>query len=184
MKFLHTIGDTVAGAVKSVADKNRRAAAVTRLKLVIKTEEDNANEAYIALGKYYYSRLRSEFNNETEPFCVIVDNASRRIDKAVAGIEKLTTQIDSAQEPTKAPAPATPVLSCAVLEEDAPKEPAGETADRPEAATQALPAQQEWNEWVHTVHLETADPSPEVTPEPEPEKADEVAQNFDPGIPW
>ena len=30
MEFLHTIGDTVAGAVKSVADKNRRAAAVSR----------------------------------------------------------------------------------------------------------------------------------------------------------
>ena len=144
MNFFHAIGDTVSGAVKSVADKNRRTAAVNRLKLVIKTEEDNANEAYIALGKYYYSRLRSEFNNDTEPFCVIVDNANQRIEKAVAGIEKLNGQEISAPN-QEIPAPS------AELPETPPEQPTDSSPGE-----DPLAARQEWNEWVHTVHMETA----------------------------
>ena len=208
MKLFHTIEDTVAGAVKNVTEKSRRTAVINRLRLVIKTEEDNADEAYIALGKYYYAQLRDELNNETEPFCEIIDQANHRIDKAVACIEKLkpaVAPVDKPKASVTVPVAESPISAAS---EDAVQELQPSLPSEPEeSAPTEIPVEQEWNEWVHTLHVETAPVADKaVSCEPETssdeisqpaqkdeiqndvaetsEKNDEVAQNFDQGIPW
>lgn len=87
--IFETIGHTLSGAVDYVVEKNRRAAQINRLKMVIRKEERAAEKAYIALGKYYYHTLRDELNAVTEPHCAAVDNATRRMDRAMSRLESM-----------------------------------------------------------------------------------------------
>lgn len=87
--IFETIGHTLSGAVDYVVEKNRRAAQINRLKMVIRKEERAAEKAYIALGKYYYHTLRDELNPITEPHCAAVDNATRRMDRAMSRLESM-----------------------------------------------------------------------------------------------
>lgn len=89
MSFLDTIGGSVSNAFKSVVEKNRRAALINRVKIVIKTEEQNAERAYIALGKYYYQNLRDETNGDTELYCELADRANRRLSRAGTRLTEL-----------------------------------------------------------------------------------------------
>ena len=86
--IFETIGHTLSGAVDYVVEKNRRAAQINRLKMVIRKEERAAEKAYIALGKYYHT-LRDELNPITEPHCAAVDNATRRMDRAMSRLESM-----------------------------------------------------------------------------------------------
>lgn len=90
--IFETIGHTLSGAVDYVVEKNRRAAQINRLKMVIRKEERAAEKAYIALGKYYYHTLRDELNPITEPHCAAVDNATRRMDRAMSRLESMCFQ--------------------------------------------------------------------------------------------
>ena len=89
MGFFDTIGGSVSSAFHSIMDKNRKAALINRVKIVIKAEEQNAERAYIALGKYYYQNLRDETNGDTEIYCEIADRANRRLSRATARLTEL-----------------------------------------------------------------------------------------------
>lgn len=90
MHILNSVRGSVSGAINFVVDKNRRISIINKVKHVIRDEEQRANEAYIALGKYYYHNLRNAENNETEFYCAEVDNAERRLQRAEQKLAELT----------------------------------------------------------------------------------------------
>ena len=89
MKLLKSVAENFTKAVDFVVEKNRKIALVNRIKTVIANEEKKKDQAYIALGKYYYRHLRETENESTEPFCAVVDNSNRRIDRALQKLEEL-----------------------------------------------------------------------------------------------
>ena len=93
-KVLESIGVSLSRAVEYVVDKNRKAAQINRLKLVIRNEEKISQKAYVALGKYYYHHLRDENDPVTEPHCNAIDHSSRRLDRAITRLEELCAQPD------------------------------------------------------------------------------------------
>lgn len=116
MKFLKTVADNFTKAVDFVVEKNRKIALVNRIKAVISNEEKKKDQAYIALGKYYYRNLRENENESTEPFCTIVDNSNRRIDRALQKLEEL---YEEEMEPyEECPACTGDCSSCAQQPED------------------------------------------------------------------
>lgn len=84
-----TAGEAVQDAVGVVAEKNRKNALANRLRTVIRCEEKAAERAYLALGRYYYHNLRDAGNTVTEPHCIDIEAAERRIDAAVEKLEAL-----------------------------------------------------------------------------------------------
>lgn len=96
--ILESIGMSISHAVDCVVEKNRRSAQINRLKLVIRREERISEKAYIALGKYYYHNLRDENDPVTEPHCVAVDQASRRLDRAITRLEDLFAKPEQTQD--------------------------------------------------------------------------------------
>ncbi len=90
--ILESIGMSISHAVDCVVEKNRRSAQINRLKLVIRREERISEKAYIALGKYYYHNLRDENDPVTEPHCAAVDQAARRMDRAITRLEEIFAQ--------------------------------------------------------------------------------------------
>ena len=93
-----TAGGAVQGAVKVVEEKNRRTALMNRLRTVIRCEEKAEERAYLALGRYYYHNLRDAENTVTEPYCIDIEAAQKRIDAAVEKLEALTREDDSEAE--------------------------------------------------------------------------------------
>ena len=59
MGIFSVIGNEVTKAVDYVVEKNRKAAMINRLRIVIKNERENTARAYVALGKYYMEHLRN-----------------------------------------------------------------------------------------------------------------------------
>lgn len=92
-----TAGGAVQGVVKVVEEKNRRTALMNRLRTVIRCEEKAEERAYLALGRYYYHNLRDAENTVTEPYCIDIEAAQKRIDAAVE-LEALTREGDSEAE--------------------------------------------------------------------------------------
>lgn len=90
MDFFKTAADSVSKAVNYVMDRNRKAAIINRLNIVIRNERDNQARAYVALGKYYYTRLRDSENEVTEPLCREAETAGRRLQRAYAKLDDLT----------------------------------------------------------------------------------------------
>ena len=73
MNLFESVSSNVTKAVGFVVEKNRKAAIMNRLRIVIKNERENEARAYVALGKYYYEHLRDSQNEETEHLCRAVD---------------------------------------------------------------------------------------------------------------
>ena len=94
MSILESVKGSVSGAINFVVDKNRKISLISKVKRVIHEEENKANQAYIALGKYYFHNLRDAENNETEFYCVEIDRAERRLQRAEMKLDELT-QYDS-----------------------------------------------------------------------------------------
>ena len=90
MSILHNVYQGVSSAVNLVVEKNRKNNLINRIKYVIREEETKANEAYIALGKYYFNHMRQQDNEETEFYCKAVEHANNRIDRALAKLDELT----------------------------------------------------------------------------------------------
>lgn len=90
MSLFYNLREGVFGAINYVVDKNRKISLINRVKSIIRTEEDHANQAYIELGKYYFHKLRDPQNAETEFFCQEVDYANRRISRAMMKLDELT----------------------------------------------------------------------------------------------
>lgn len=98
MGIMKSVRGGVSGALDFAVAKNRKYALVSKVKQVISEEEARANEAYIALGKYYYNNLRDAENNETEFYCAEVDNAERRMQRAELKLDELTTKKETEVE--------------------------------------------------------------------------------------
>ena len=96
--ILEAIGVSLSRAVEHVVDKNRKTAQINRLKLVIRNEERVSEKAYVALGKYYYHHLRDASDPITEPHCAAIDQASRRMDRAITRLEELCAQPECNEE--------------------------------------------------------------------------------------
>jgi hypothetical protein len=90
MKFFETMTDNVTKAVDFVVEKNRKAALINRIRIVIKNERENEARAYVALGKYYYEKLRDGKDEKTEPLCRSVDLSAAKIKKAFAKLDEIT----------------------------------------------------------------------------------------------
>lgn len=90
MSILHNVYRGFSSAVNLVVEKNRKNNLINRIKYVIREEETKANQAYIALGKYYFNHLRQEENEETEFYCKAVEYANNRIDRALTKLDELT----------------------------------------------------------------------------------------------
>lgn len=90
MGILHNVYQGFSSAVNLVVEKNRKNNLINRIKHVIREEETKANQAYIALGKYYFNHLRQEDNEETEFYCKAVEHANNRIDRALIKLDELT----------------------------------------------------------------------------------------------
>lgn len=90
--FFETVANGVTKTVDYVVEKNRRAALINRVKMVIRSEEKNIDQAYIQLGKYYFHKLRDPQNPDTEHFCRAIDHSNLRIDRAVTKLEELTCE--------------------------------------------------------------------------------------------
>ena len=89
MNVFKNVADSVTKAVDFVVDKNRRAAIINRLKIVIRNEKEIEARAYIELGKYYYENLRDPSNERTEPLCTAVENADRRLKRAFSKLDEM-----------------------------------------------------------------------------------------------
>lgn len=90
MRILHNVYQGFSSAVNLVVEKNRKNNLINRIKYVIRDEETKANQAYIALGKYYFNHMRQEDNEETEFYCKAVEHANNRIDRALTKLDELT----------------------------------------------------------------------------------------------
>lgn len=94
MDFFKNLSDAMLGAKDFVLEKNRKSALANRLRAVVKCEEQSAERAYLALGRYYYHNLRDASNPITEPNCIEIDAAEKRLDQAVAHLEKIYSEGD------------------------------------------------------------------------------------------
>lgn len=61
---VNTAVDTIACVTQTIVEKNRTNAKLNRLRIVMKSESELMNRAYIALGKQYYEMHKK---GETEP---------------------------------------------------------------------------------------------------------------------
>ena len=89
MNILHNMYQTVSYAMNLVVEKNRKNHLIHRIRQIIRQEQNKANEAYIALGKYYFEHLRQPENDETEYHCKTVEHAQARIDRAFSKLDEL-----------------------------------------------------------------------------------------------
>lgn len=90
MNLFQSVTSNVTKAVDFVVDKNRKAALINRIRIVIKNERENESRAYVALGKYYYEHLRDKENEETEHLCRAIDYSDKRMKKAFAKLDEIT----------------------------------------------------------------------------------------------
>lgn len=125
MSFFDTIGGSVSNAFKSVVERNRKAALINRVKIVIKAEEQNAERAYIALGKYYYQNLRDETNGDTELYCELADRANKRLARAGQRLTELLAP-DAVLKEDEDPLAGADDVGCPVPAEEDPYEPMSE----------------------------------------------------------
>ncbi len=88
MEFFRSLGRAVGNAWSFVEEKNRRTAALNRIRAVISCEEKAAQRQYLALGRYYYNNLRDEKNAVTEAHCADLDAIEARLDAALCQLEK------------------------------------------------------------------------------------------------
>ena len=89
MEVFKNVADSVTKAVNFVVDKNRKAAIVNRLKIVIRNEKEMKARALMELGKYYYETMRDASNEHTEPLCAAVDNSNRRLKRAFMKLDEM-----------------------------------------------------------------------------------------------
>ena len=102
MDFFKKIGKALSGAAGYVGEKNRKTAALNRIRTVIRCEEQAAEKQYLALGRYYYNNLRDKNNSVTEAHCGELEAIEARLDAALLQLEKFysleETKTDSLRE--------------------------------------------------------------------------------------
>ena len=98
MDFWKNAAHSVTKAVDFIVDKNRRAAMMNRLKIVIRSEKEAQNYAFAQLGKYYYQNVRDTENGDTEPYCAAIDTAGARLKRAYAKLDELAVPTADAHD--------------------------------------------------------------------------------------
>lgn len=68
--------------------KNRNAAAMNRLRTVIRCQEQAAEKEYMALGRYYYNALRDSDNPVAEEHCQRLDEINALLDSTLKTLEE------------------------------------------------------------------------------------------------
>ena len=101
MDLFKNLTEIVGSAKKTLSDKSKKAAAVSRLRTNIKNEEKICERAYVALGKYYYHNLRSTDDTVTEPYCAELDEARSKIEKYAEKLEALLGDVETKKEEIK-----------------------------------------------------------------------------------
>lgn len=89
MEVFKNVAESVTKAVNFVVDKNRKAAIINRLKIVVRNEKEIKARSLMELGKYYYETMRDSSNEQTEPLCIAVDNADRRLKRAFMKLDEM-----------------------------------------------------------------------------------------------
>ena len=162
MGVLVSLTDTIGRAMEVLAEKGRRAAKISRLQSVIRSEERAANEAYLSLGRYYYRHLRDQGGEEQQKLCLRIDKAMERVDRAVEKLEE--TALEAEDQKEQDPCAGCRQMSCAACacyeDEDSNEEEAGEDVV-------PVPAQPDEEE----KEPETENGQPEETEEAEEEPA-------------
>lgn len=90
MNLFRSVTGSVTKAVDYIVEKNRKAALVNRIRIVIKNERETEARAYVALGKYYFETLRDAQNEETEALCKAVELSEQRMKKAFLKLDEIT----------------------------------------------------------------------------------------------
>lgn len=98
MEIFKNVAGSVTKAVNFVVDKNRKAAMINRLKIVIRNEKEIEARSYIELGKYYYENMRDASDERTEPLCAAVDNADRRLKRAFTKLDEMMVPAGAEEE--------------------------------------------------------------------------------------
>ena len=91
---VNTAVDTISSVAQTIVEKNRTNAKLNRLRLVMKSESELMNRAYIALGKIMYdSRKRgTEINDaECEKLLKVIDTSKAKSQKQESVTERLST---------------------------------------------------------------------------------------------
>lgn len=82
---LNTAVETLSNVAQGFVEKNRTKAKLNRLRMVMKSESELMNRAYIALGKEYYERLKngeSADSAKQQNLVEVIDNCKAKIARA------------------------------------------------------------------------------------------------------
>lgn len=91
---VNTAVDTISSVAQTIVEKNRTNAKLNRLRLVMKSESELMNRAYIALGKVMYDSRKkgTEINDaECEKLLKVIDTSKAKIAKQESVTERLST---------------------------------------------------------------------------------------------
>ena len=97
MGLFQTIGQGISEVLDALGEKSRRAAFISRIRAVIRCEENAAQKQYLTLGRYYYHNLRDKNNPVTEAHCAQLDEIEARLESAISQLE-LIYQMEQAQK--------------------------------------------------------------------------------------
>ena len=83
---MNTAADTITTVAQNFVEKNRTKAKLNRLRMVMKSESELMNRAYIALGKEYYEMLKkgdvTAADEKQKNLLGVIDNSKAKIAKA------------------------------------------------------------------------------------------------------
>ena len=82
---MNTAGETLSTVAQNFIEKNRTKAKLNHLRMVMKSESELMNRAYIALGKDYYEILKTGKGEPTErqqKLLQVIDNSKAKIARA------------------------------------------------------------------------------------------------------
>ena len=83
---MNTVADTITTVAQNFVEKNRTKAKLNRLRMVMKSESELMNRAYIALGKEYYEMLKkgdvTAADEKQKNLLGVIDNSKAKIAKA------------------------------------------------------------------------------------------------------
>ena len=82
MSISKNLKTALVSAIDAIADKTATQAQKSRLVTVMKNEENLANHAYLALGKYLYENLRADMPEDIEQICASIDVSKERMTRA------------------------------------------------------------------------------------------------------
>ncbi len=91
---VNTAVDTISTVAQTIVEKNRTNAKLNRLRLVMKSESELMNRAYIALGKVMYDSRKKGTgidDAECEKLLKVIDSSKAKIAKARDATDRLLT---------------------------------------------------------------------------------------------